>query len=175
MIERFQDWILEQDIHDVAYYLTTILYIAIMVATLALNGWLLHNWYMVIIGSIVMNAIRQYSGGFHCTSLVKCIVFTNILFIIFGFIANYATAFYFEAMLFSVLCILWIIHRTPVTDSDYPWQSVKWHKLQVIEWCLIFFFLSFFSKVVGLGLIASNITWSIIMVAMLCFKNPSKV
>lgn len=171
MIEKLQDWLLEQDIHDLAYWITIIVYTTAMIAVLMLNGYIFNNWAMVIIGSIVMNIIRQYSGGYHCTSLVKCILFTNFLFVIFGFAAKLMP--YLMGYFLAIIGMLWIMYRTPVIETDYRDMSAQWHKKQATEWCIIFIVLALVIKVIGFGIISSTILWSIILVAFLCFKNPA--
>lgn len=170
MIEKLQDWLLEQDIHDLAYWLTIIVYTSAMIVILALNGYIFNNWAMVIIGTIVMNTIRNYSGGYHCTSLVKCILFTNFLFVVFGFAAKLMP--YSITAILSIVGILWIIYRTPVIETDYKDMFIRWHKEQVAEWCGIFFVLALIIEAIGFVLVSRSIWWSIILVAFLCFKNP---
>lgn len=170
MIEKLQDWLLEQDIHDLAYWLTIIVYTTAMIAMLVLNGFLFNNWAMVIIGSIIMNIIRQYSSGYHCISLVKCILFTNLLFVVFGFAAKLMP--YLIGVFLAIAGMLWIIYRTPVIETDYKDMSVQWHKKQAAEWCIIFIVLALVVKAIGFGIVSSTILWSIILVAFLCFKNP---
>lgn len=174
MIEKFQDWVLKQDIHDIAYWATIGLYTSIMIATLVLNGLIFDNWYMIIIGTIVMNSIRNYSGGFHCSTLIRCVILTNALFIFFGFVASHTVDYYFRFILLGLLSIVWICYRTPVIETDYKDKSIKWHKCQAFYLCLIFFFGSLVYNFVGFELMANNMLWSLILVALLCFKNPKR-
>lgn len=170
MIEKLQDWLLEQDIHDLAYWLTIIVYTSIMIATLAVNGYVFNNWTMIIVGTIVMNMLRMYSGGYHCTSLVKCILFTNLLFVIFGFAAKLMPNSL--TYIFTIASILWIVYRTPVIETNFQDMPARWHKAQVADWCAIFLVLSIIIEVIGFVLVSRSILWSIILVAFLCFKNP---
>lgn len=135
MIEKFQDWMITKAGSDKAYYATIALYIALMFMCLGLNGWIYDNWHMVIIGSVIINVIRRFTSGFHCHSLIHCIILTNVLFIIFGYIAKqFVGNLWVVLFLLSLYSIKNIYIYVPVTETDYVDKAILWHKKKAIMW-----------------------------------------
>lgn len=176
MIEKFQDWLIPKVGSDKAYYFTIALYMSIMFFTLGLNGWLLDNWCMVITASIVINTIRIFTSGFHEKSLVRCIILTNILMIIFGYIAKHSTdSMGFVFLLMSLFCIKDIYLCAPITETDYKDRNSLWHKKKAIKFVCLFIFSAIILAELNYVFIAKSILLSIVMVDVLLFKNMGGV
>lgn len=176
MIEKFQDWMITKVGNDKAYYSTIALYLTIMFSTLILNGWIFNNWLMVIIGSLIINIIRNYSSGFHCHVLMKCIILTNILFIIFGYIAKQFTGnLWVVLFLLSLYSIKNIYMYAPIIKTDHINKTNLWHKKMAIAWICVFIISGIIFAELDYILIANNIFLSIIMVDVLLFKNEEGV
>lgn len=176
MIEKFQDWLIPKVGSGKAYYATIVLYTSIMLIILGLNGWLFDNWSMVIIASIIMNVIRNYTSGFHCHSLLNCIFLTNGLIILFGYISKQSVDNLWIVFLLGSLYIIKDIYLyAPLEDTDYKDKSILWHKKKAIQFVILFIVAAISLVQFGYIHIAKDILLSIIMVDVLLFKNQERV
>lgn len=72
----------------VLYYLKCFAFNTVMISSLCGVAYLLGDFTFLIIGTILINVIRSYVGGYHCKTLLRCILLTNFLFLICGLIVS---------------------------------------------------------------------------------------
>lgn len=176
MIERFQDWMITKVGSDKAYYATIALYTSLILFTLALNGWLFDNWCMVITASIIINILRFFTGGFHCHVLENCIILTNTLMVVFGYIAKVVSdKSWIILFLISLFSIKDIYSSVPVTETDCKDKSIMWHKKNSIKIVIVLLLCVITLAEFGKIFIVKNILLSIIVVDILLFENSEGV
>jgi len=170
MIDKIGNYVYKKFGGDIEYYVKVFLYYSEMLITMAVLSYFFNNWYMAIIGTFVMNIIRFYTYGFHCKKLENCVVFTNIIFLIFGYIsmATYKEYLWVAFLLYSCsVRYIWI--KMPLELQDN--KTIEWHKNGFEKWISIITIISLIFLYFNLYLIVSTILWSVIMVAILLFIN----
>lgn len=168
MIEKFQDYLKVKIGKDKAYYITYFIYTLSMLSVMCILSYLFNNWCFVIIGTIVANMLRAYTYGFHLSTLGKCILFTNIIFIIFGYISERCPLW--MSFLLCVFCIRDIYLKSPL-ELNFEDKDIKWHREKLNKSLFILMILCLISLYFNNTYFISYILWSIIMVDVTLFKN----
>lgn len=131
---------------------------------------LFDNWYFTVIGTIIYNICMKYTYSFHCKNLDNCILLTNLLFIIFGFIAKQSVDYLWVVFLLCLFIIKEIYLKTPLKITNDK-KDKKYHKTMFIKWAGLFIFISIICLFFNLKLIVSCILWSFILLYLLLFIN----
>lgn len=151
------------------YYARNVVFTTLMVLLMIPLSIIFDNWYMAIIGTIIINILRGYTYGYHCKVLEKCIILTNSLFLIFGYIAKQSIGYLWIVFLLSLWCFRDIYIRAPIGKTKYKDKNRVWHKSQIGILGVILFTISFIMVYLNFNLIASNILYAIVMVDLLLF------
>ncbi len=168
MIEKVQDYLKIKVGRDKAYYITCFIYTFSMVSIMCILSYLFNNWWFAIIGSIVMNLLRTYTYGFHMKTLGGCIVVTNIIFVIFGYISKRCPLW--MSFFICMFCIRDIYLKSPL-ELNFKDKDIKWHREKFNKILVILMAISLASLYFNLTNFIECILWSIIMVDILLFKN----
>lgn len=168
MIEKIQDYLKIKIGRDKAYYVTCFIYTFSMLSIMCILSYLFNNWWFAIIGSIVMNLLRAYTYGFHMKTLGGCIVVTNIMFIIFGYISKRCPLW--MSFLLCTFCIRDIYLKSPL-ELNFEDKDIKWHRERLNKLLIILMILCLISLYFNLTIFIECILWSIIMVDIILFKN----
>lgn len=197
MLDKLQDYLTKYMHKDYSYLIICAVYLLSVYIPLFTLGYIFDIIPFVIISSIVMNNIRTYSGGFHCTSNVRCLFISSILAIIFGYIAKQSVDYLWVAFFISVLSIKDLYIKAPLFVEDVPldkrWYNCKpfsllkinttkydkpydkvWYRKGMIRWIVISLFFSVILLYFEQYYYTSCILWSIIICDALLFKNQDE-
>lgn len=169
-----------------------------MYLPIILFGWLFDSLPFVIISSIVVNKIRKFSGGFHCSGNVKCAIISNILIIICGYASKYSLEWLWLIFLFTLISVkdlyikapfkeqvmdvephlrwynnepytkIWKLLKIDTNKYDKPYDEV-WYRKGMIKWIVISLFFAVLFLYFKLYLYTSCILWSIILCDVMLF------
>lgn len=168
MIEKFQDYLRIKIGRDKAYYATCFIYTFSMLSVMCILSYLFDNWWFALIGSIIINLLRTYTYGFHMNTLEGCILFTNIIFLIFGYISERCPLW--MSFLLCSFCIRDIYLKSPL-ELNFKDKDLKWHREKLNKTLFILMILCLISLYFNNIYFISYILWSIIMVDIMLFKN----
>lgn len=132
-----------------------------MLTTMGILSYLFNNWYMMIIGTLVLNTLTESIKSFHCKTLEHCIIVTNILFIIFGYISKQSLDYLWVAFLVCTFCILDIIKQKYMIVNEKKVMPLIGFFLLI---SLVFIYMK-------LEILTSTILWSIVLTRLLFFVN----
>ena len=168
MIEKIQAKLRDKFGRDFAYYATCTIYTTLMLSVMFILSVLFHNIIFAIISTIVINEIRKYSYGYHEHELLNCIIITNILFLIFGYISKGCPLW--VSFLLCCFCIRDIYSKSPL-QLNYKDKTIEWHRHKLKHTL-------FLTMLVCLSLLyfeqyyfVNCILQSIIMTDLLLFEN----
>lgn len=134
----------------------------------------LNNCGFLLVASVVFNTLRLYSGGFHCATLGKCIVYTNFLLILLFQLVNLViklNLFYFLYFL-CIVCIFIIMILTPRKGGNFYHKGRKWNLINIVIILLSYFIISFLCYAYGFIEYSCYILATIILVGlMMLHKN----
>lgn len=88
MIETFQQILKKKFGANIAYYVTCFVYLFLMLSMMFILSYLFNNFYFAVLSSIIINIIRAYTYGYHEHELFNCVLLTNLLILIFGYISK---------------------------------------------------------------------------------------
>lgn len=197
MLDKLQDHLTKYMHKDYSYLIICTIYLLSVYIPLLILGYIFDIIPFVIISSVVMNNIRNYSGGFHCTSNGRCLFISSILIIIFGYIAKQSIEYLWVAFFISVLSIKDLYEKAPFfvqdIELDKRWYNCKpfsllkintikydkpydrvWYRKGMIRWIVISLFFSVILLYFEQYYYTSCILWSIIMCSALLFKNQDE-
>lgn len=171
MFDKLRSFIDSKYNRNVGYYSICIIYTVSMIMCMFVLSFLFDNYSMAIIGTIIINGIRKYSGGFHCHKLENCILLTNVMFLLFGILSKYTIDYIGIIFIVCLFCSKNIYINSPIMETDYTDKSKSWHKNNIIVRIFIMLFISLYFIYGGYYILANNILLSIIMVDLLLFEN----
>lgn len=146
------------------YYFRNSLFVSLMLLSMGILSYIFDNWYMMIVGTIILNILTEYIKSFHCKVLEHCIIFTNLSFVIFGYISMQSLDYLWIVFFISFYCVLELIKEVKNSDKEK----------RLVVCILIFIITSLFFLYIKMYIITSTILWSIVMVKLLSFLNKSK-
>lgn len=155
------------------YILKHIIFIFNMLFFMIPLTYLFNNWYFAIIASIVMNITQQFTYSFHCKNLDNCIIFTNCLFLAFGYIAKQSLDYLWIVFLICLFCIKDIYIKTPL-KLIVKNKDEYWHKKMYAKCVFIFITIAIICLYLKLNIISSCIFYTFIMSDLILFLNPMK-
>lgn len=168
MIEKFQQILKKKFGTDIAYYITCFVYIFLMLSIMFILSYLFDNFYFAILSSVVINIIRAYSHGYHEHELFNCIILTNILILIFGYISKGCPLW--VSFLVCSYCIRDLYLKSPL-ELNFENKSKEWHRKRLKQSIFILISISLIALYFNLTFISNCILWSIVMTDLLLFKN----
>ena len=183
------------------YYIKVFLFDLETILVMCILSAIFDNWEFAIICSIITNIIRKYTYGFHFKTLWYCTIFTNISFILFGYMAKNTVDYLWFPMLLALIFIKEMWLKTPLKDMDKPYNK-RWYNRKHFKWLtttlhinidklnvpydkmyckkhfgIVMFIIGLvclFCLYFDMKYILSCILWSIIMTAMVCFINDTE-
>lgn len=197
MLEKLQDYLTKYMHKDYSYLIVTFIYLLSVYIPLLIIGYMFNMIPFVIISVTLMSIIRNYSGGFHCTSNGRCLFLSSILTIIFGYIAKQTVDSLQFAFFISVLSIRDLYLKAPLFIEDVPldkrWYNCRpfsllkinttkydkpydkvWYRKGMIRWIVISLFFSVILLYFEQYYYTSCVLWSIIICDALLFKNQDE-
>lgn len=151
-----------------SYYIISIADFIQVGLCLLFIAYVFNLWYFVVIGSLIMYVLSNYSYHFHCKSLDNCTIITSILFYIFGFIASQSPIWL--AFLLCIFMIKEMYLKMPLKIIDKT-KSEEWHNKRFLLCIIVFLIVSIILNYFNLILLCSSVLWSIIMYGLLFFIN----
>ena len=171
MIEKFQQILKKKFGTNIAYYTTCFIYIFLMLSIMFILSYLFDNFYFAILSSIIINVIRRYTYGYHEHELFNCILLTNILILIFGYISKGCPLW--VSFFVCSYCIRDLYLKSPL-ELNFENKSIDWHRRKLKHSLFIFIVISLIALYFNYIFISNCILWSIIMTDILLFKNIDK-
>lgn len=168
MIEKSQKWLAKYVGFKSAYRIVFTTYIILVSIPLILLGYLFDCIQFMIIGSLIINTLRSYTYGYHNKSNLKCTIFTYTMLIIFGYISKSIPSEW--TFFIAVLSSRYIYINAPL-ELTHENKSRQWHRNKIqysLIGCLI---CSIIAHYFNFDLIASDILWSLNVVAITLFKD----
>lgn len=168
MIEKFQEILKNKFGINIAYYITCFIYIFLMLSIMFILSYLFDNFCFAILSSIIINIIRSYTYGYHEKKLFNCILLTNLLILIFGYISKRCPLW--VSFLLCSYCIRDLYLNSPL-ELNFENKNIKWHRKKLKNSLFLFMSFSLLALYFDYIFISNCILWSIIMTDILLFKN----
>jgi len=134
----------------------------------------------MIIVLIVLNVLRLYSGGYHSTTLDKCLCISIPLILSTAIISKYIMCQVNILLFISMVFGIYIIKKVPIISKEnMNGKTKEWFVSKYINTLILFYFISFLcvnmNNYIG-NLISSAISMSILCVAlMMRYNKKSKL
>ena len=168
MIEKFQQVLKKKFGTNIAYYSTCFIYLFLMISIMLILSYLFDNFYFALISSIIINIIRSYTYGYHEHELFNCILLTNILILIFGFMAKGSPLW--VSFLVCACCTRDLYLKSPL-ELNFENKSREWHRKQLKKSLFIIFSICLIAVYFNKFYFVNCILYSVIMTDILLFKN----
>ena len=120
MIERIRIWADNKWNDYIGCQVRDKLFMFIMLSIMIPISIITHNYIFPIVLTIIMDRTHDYRGGFHCKGkygLEKCILFTNTIMIIGGYLTKSTLDYIGLTFVLCLFCMKDIISKAPVGDS----------------------------------------------------------
>lgn len=128
-------------------------------------------WF-VLISSIIFGCVQTYTYAFHCKNLDYCILLSNMLCLIFGYIAKFSTDYIWFILFIAVFCIKDIYLKTPLKkEKKYKDKKDKWFKKKFITIVFICLILFIILLKLNYKFLANSILCTFIMIDLILFIN----
>lgn len=154
-----------------SYYIISIADILQVGICLGLVAYFSDMWIFIVIGSIVMNILSNYSYHFHCKNLNYCTIITCLIFYIFGYISKQSPLW--VAFLLCTFMIREMYIHMPLKIVNKH-KSEEWHKKRFIFWVIAFLTMAIVLNHFNLVLLCSSTLWSLTMYGVLYFINENE-
>lgn len=134
-------------------------------------GYLFKCIPFILISLFAMNILRRYTYGFHCDNNLQCNILSWILLPTFGYISKTIPMEW--SFIFTLISMRYIYQKAPLklTIED---KDIKWHRKWINRLMVLYFILALVLVYFNLQEYASDILWSLVMVALTLFKNVNE-
>ena len=123
---KLQNW-LEKYIHQDYAYLIVSGLIMVMQASILLGiGYIFDCVPFVLVTTIFVNCIRNFSSGMHMSNTFRCTIFTSILIIIFGYVSKMSTSYLWALFILYLYCVRDLYLRAPISHIDVKLDQ-RWY------------------------------------------------
>jgi signal transduction histidine kinase len=153
---------------DVGYYVASGLYIFMQLALFTLFGLLFDNIRFSILATVITTLIHNYTYTHHCHVLEHCVFLTQIIFIAFGMLSKVSGV---EISLFAAILAMRYIYKNSPIRIVHEEKSKEWHTYKAAKIMLILLFISLLLIRFGMGNVAKDVLWSLVMCAVLLIEN----
>lgn len=137
---------------------------------LFIAGLLLHRFWEVCVYAVVFSTLRQFTGGYHAGSRVRCVLLTLAECMLCAFAPTYIPkrAAYLFIYISSVVSVLIIIWKAPIENSNKKLDDtlVEKNKKKAVRMAFIFMIAAF---IIGIKFVSAAIiiASSMFMVSLL--------
>lgn len=168
MIEKSQRWLAKYVGYKNAYRIVFITYATLVTIPLLVLGYIFSCMQFVVVGSVIINLIRSVSYGYHHNSNLYCTILTYTLLMIFGYISKTIPLEW--SFLCAIISSRYIYINAPL-ELTHKDKSKQWHRNKIQLMIIVCLICSLIALCFKYNHMASDILWSLSVVAMTLFKN----
>lgn len=125
--------------------------------------------------------IRKFAGGYHAKTPTRCYIFSVITSVValclIKLIGYSNSVYYYIFVAFEILCVLFIIVRSPLDNENKPLNAKekKIFRILSVVISLLLFVISLLLKWVGFDILSVSVSFGIIMCAVVVFLREFQI
>ena len=118
-----EEKVINKDSDVYRYGFESILSSYLSILVVLLTGIAIHHKLIALLYLIVFYFIRKYSGGYHCNSYLKCMIFTDLTFILSVIMISNMN--YKMLIPLSILSSFFSIKKAPICHANKPFTNAQ--------------------------------------------------